>query len=156
MSAVLIWSLISRIGRFATSRRMTLAGYVARGLGLCAVIVVVAEQLWWEDAFGITLHVAAVSTFGFLTLVVGVNGFAAVVRDAPRRYATAYFLIATGMFVTVVVAGVASVCGWGEGVNLVFWVEWVLLAAFLAFWLVQTAQLWDEEAELKSAVDGGP
>ncbi|ROZ89468.1 hypothetical protein [Gordonia sp. OPL2] len=155
VSAVVIWSLISRIGRFATSRRTTLAGNVARGLGLCAVIVVVAKQLWWEDAFGITPHVAAaVSMFGFLTLVVGVNGLAAVVRDAPRRYATAYFLIATGMFVTVVVAGVASVCGWGEGVNLVFWVEWVLLAAFLAFWLVQTAELWDEEAELKSAVDG--
>jgi hypothetical protein len=157
VSAVVIWSLISRVGRFATSRRMTLTGNVARGLGLCAVIVVVTKQLWWEDAFGITPHVvAAVSMFGFLALVVGVNGLAAVVRDAPRRYATAYFLIATGMFVTVIVAGVASVCGWGEGVNLVFWVEWVLLAAFLAFWLVQTAELWDEEAELKSAVDGGP
>ncbi|WP_124710514.1 hypothetical protein [Gordonia insulae] len=159
--AMTVWALLSGAGRFATPPRPTLAGLVVRVLALAPVVVVVAQVTWFDTATRVSPHgVAAVSMFVMLTGVVVLNGLVVMAGDVPVKYARWYFGTALVMLVTIVVAIVATLSGWGAGVNLIFWVEWVLLAAFGAFWIVQTFERWDEEKQLgefeKVAAPGPP
>lgn len=67
-------------------------------------------------------------------------------RRAPGRrqagYDRAYAVIGTGLVIVVILAGVLIASGSGPGTVLV--VEVLLLALFMAFWIVQTREAWTD------------
>jgi hypothetical protein len=97
-------------------------------------------------------YAAAVPMFGLIVGVAVVNARrttrgAVVSRLAAATYRRAYAAIATAMGVTIVVAGVLFVlesAGHSAFSSWLFWVEVALLALFAGFWVLQTAENWDE------------
>ena len=97
-------------------------------------------------------YAAAVPMFGLIVGVAVVNARhttrgAVVSRLAAATYRRAYAGIATAMGVTIVVAGVLFLLdstGHRPFSSWLFWVEVVLLALFAGFWVLQTAENWNE------------
>lgn len=97
-------------------------------------------------------YAAAVPMFGLIVGVAVINARntqrgAVTSRLARATYRRAYAAIAVAMGATIVVAGVVFLldsAGNGPFSSWVFWVEVVLLALFAAFWVLQTAEFWDE------------
>jgi amino acid permease len=69
---------------------------------------------------------------------------------SPSRFAGAYRTLGTLMVTTIVGAGVLLTTVNLAGIELwyatIFLIEAVLLVLFVAFWVLQTAENWDEEA----------
>ena len=139
-------------------------------VGLCAATLawsVVAA--WFTVAPGLFLragHYAADLVFFLLTAAVAwLAGRHAEQRAdlrvmSPDRYGTAYrtvsALIVATIAVAVLVLGGGAVLGFRPWFATVFVVESVLLALFVVFWVLQTAENWDEEA-IESCTPGvGP
>lgn len=110
----------------------------------------------WRQTFLVAAHdVAAIAFFLLTAAVAWINGRGVQTRTTarvltPMHYAHAYRVIAAVMVTTLV----AAVAGWALGsagawtppFGWVFVVESMLLAAFIMFWLLQTAENWDREA----------
>lgn len=117
-----------------------------------AVVVYLAVLAWFllaSDSFVLWGHiVAAITFFALLVAVVVVNAKRASPAGA-RRWSSAayrrwYGVVAVVMAVAVVAGAVAFlVLGVDDIGSLVFWIEIVLLAAFITFWALQTAELWN-------------
>jgi hypothetical protein len=97
-------------------------------------------------------YAAAVPMFGLIVGVAVVNARhttrgAVSSRLAAATYRRAYAGIATFMGATIVVAGIFFLLdstGHRPFSSWLFWVEVVLLALFATFWVLQTAENWDE------------
>jgi len=102
-------------------------------------------------------YTSAISFFLLLVVVVWLNGRRTVGTVDPARvpaawYRGVYRTIATAMLVAVV-GGVAIflatgnqnavVSSGGTPFPVIFWVEAVLLTMFVAYWVVQTVELWN-------------
>jgi hypothetical protein len=140
-----------------TGRRAPAGSALAGLLTATGAYLVLVVWFWvWRDAFLVAAHnVAAVGFFLLTAAVAWINSRRARARVqarvlSPTRYAQAYRVIATVMVGTVLVA----LAGWvldSAGVlalpfGWVFVVESILLGAFIAFWILQTAENWDQEA----------
>jgi hypothetical protein len=135
-------------------RRPALIGVAAGAVALLGF------ALWFalgRDSFVLGAHyLAAIPLFGCISAVAWINARAARDRrdDGPalrmlpaQRRAGLYRLIASAMVVTVVVAGVLAALQAAEITSFdswLFYVETVLLALFVTFWLLQTAEYWEE------------
>ena len=132
----------------------------APSVGLvCATAVLVAGSGWFvvsRDTFLGGAHWAAAAVFFVLVAVVAeLNARRAAARVrvrmlAPRRFAVAYRVIATAMVAVVLGAAVLlALQALGTVVlpeGSTFAAESALLVMFLTFWVLQTAENWDEEA----------
>ncbi|MDO8121288.1 hypothetical protein Q6346_08180 [Isoptericola sp. b490] len=130
-----------------------LAGLVSATV---AYLVLVVWFVVWRGTFLAAGHdVAAVAFFLLIAAVAWLNGRRAPERAqarvlTPVRFAHAYRAIAGVMVATLVVtlatwvlqAAGALTAPFGS----VFVAETLLLVAFIAFWLLQTAENWDQEA----------
>jgi hypothetical protein len=135
--------------------------------GTVRVGLVVATGVWlafgvwfvgWHDAFLVGAHYAAAIVF--FVCIAGAAAYAARNVNAPPvgkpkglspdGYSTAYRVISVLMLATVAVAALAGLVGWWRDVDpwpyRLFTVEAVLLGLFVVFWVLQTAENWDEEA----------
>ena len=95
----------------------------------------------WPVGFRANAHAtAAFGTFIGIVAVVAINAIDTRGRVAFRRL---YMVIAAAMVASMVVIGVLYrlVSGWRHGL---LWIEATLLLEFLAFWVVQTIELWNE------------
>ncbi|MGY4642246.1 hypothetical protein [Cellulomonas sp. URHB0016] len=136
------------------------AGTVRVGL-VIATGVWLAFGVWfvgWHDSFLLGAHYAAAIVF--FVCISGAAAYAARnVKEpplgkpkglSPEGYSAAYRLISLLMAVTVAAAAVAGLVGWWRDVDqwpyLLFTVEAALLGLFVVFWVLQTAENWDEEA----------
>lgn len=140
-----------------TGRRALQGSALAGLLTATGAYLVLAVWFWaWRDTFLVAAHdVAAIAFFLLTAAVAWINGRRVQARVTarvltPKRYAQAYRVIAAVMVATLVLAVVAWVLG-STGVLVlpfgwVFVVESILLAAFIVFWLLQTAENWDQEA----------
>lgn len=113
-----------------------------------AVLVAgVGAYVAWPEGFRDHAHnLAAGGIFAGILAVVVVNAVDAPQRVAGRgsdeRYRAAYGFIAAMMFLLgggLILAHVA-LPDWRHGV---LWIETVLLVLFMAFWVVQTVELWN-------------
>jgi len=80
-------------------------------------------------------------------------------RLARATYRRAYGAIAGAMGVTIVVAVaffVLDSTGHRPFFAWLFWVEVALLALFAVFWVLQTAEHWDEGLVERTGVGAGP
>ncbi|HRW20256.1 MAG TPA: hypothetical protein P5181_15585 [Dermatophilaceae bacterium] len=118
------------------ARLATVVGWTVIAVGIIAYAV--APQRF-ED-YGHTT--AAVTMFVGIIVVIVLNALSAKAADQPAGYVAAYQGIAAVMAVTLV-AIVAIRLALPQWVHVVIWVEVVLIAAFAAFWLVQTKELWE-------------
>lgn len=132
--------------RFRGSQAAT--GWPLVALGGFATVLAVAVGVFatWPAGFRDNAHTpAAIAMFVGILAVVGGNAWSATREDAQRTtavgYGKAYVVIVAVMAVTAVVLGVAhwQVSGWRHGI---FWIESTLLAEYLVFWVIQTAELW--------------
>jgi hypothetical protein len=113
-------------------------------------VLIVLAGIWWFltdlDGFILRAHGSAAAVmFGGLTVVVlhyAVYATRRIKEDSTRlKYAVLYVIVAIVMLATVILA----VCAYRqhpEGDLKIFSYEVVLIAAFSAFWLVQTWDLW--------------
>ena len=109
-------------------------------------------------------YAAAVPMFGLIVGVAVVNarqttGGAVHHRLARATYRRAYGAIAGAMGVTIVVAVaffVLDSTGHRPFFAWLFWVEVALLALFAVFWVLQTAEHWDEGLVERTGVGAGP
>ncbi|WP_159096479.1 hypothetical protein [Miniimonas sp. S16] len=110
-------------------------------------------------------YVCAVGFFALLTAVVWLNGRntqpgADLLRMSERGYRRWYYGIAVTMAAAVIVAIVVFlVRGDGavpETLPVTFWLEIVLLLAFVAFWVLQTAEHWNHTAPPADGADAIP
>jgi hypothetical protein len=140
-----------------TGRRVLGGPALAGLLTASGAYLVLVVWFWaWRETFLVAAHdVAAVAFFLLTAAVAWINGRGVQTRTTarvltPMRYAQTYRVIAAVMVATLV----AAVAGWvldSAGVwtlpfGWVFVVESILLAAFIVFWLLQTAENWDQEA----------
>ena len=136
------------------SRLVAVLGVVA---ATAAFLAFAAWFLFARDAFDVGAHyAAAVPLFGCVSAVAWINARAAgaKVGEQPafeilpaERRATLYRVIAYSMIVTVAVAAVLFVLELAEVTPIpdwLFYVEMVLLALFVTFWLLQTAEYWED------------
>jgi hypothetical protein len=99
----------------------------------------------WPEEFRDNAHtVAAFGTFIGIVAVVAINAIDA--RSGTilgTTYRAIYGLIAAAMVASMVVIGLLYmfISGWRHGL---LFIETALLLEFLAFWIVQTVELWDE------------
>lgn len=130
---------------------------------LVATAVWLATSVWFwlgRESFLAGAHyAAAVVFFGLIAGVAFLNGRLAPRRQhvplvAPRRYGQAYAAIGGLMVMTILVAVVLFAGSGLLGLQLLpsttFIVEAVLMALFVAFWIVQTVENWDEEAAVEA------
>jgi hypothetical protein len=136
------------------SRRKALIGVAVGG---AAFVAFAGWFLFAPDSFDVGAHyVAAIPLFGCISAVAWINARAAREKDEDQpvlemlpaeRRATLYQMIAMSMVVTVVIAVVLFVLELAEVTpipNWLFYIETVLLGLFVTFWLLQTAEYWDE------------
>jgi hypothetical protein len=161
ISAVLVLGVVG-IGFAAwTARRNPMETRRKAVLGVAVGAAAFAGFAGWfvlaPDSFDVGAHyVAAVPLFGCISAVAWINAKAAAVKreDQPvmemlpaERRATLYQTIAYSMVATVAVAVLLFVLELTEVTpiaNWLFYIETVLLALFVAFWLLQTAEYWDD------------
>lgn len=102
-------------------------------VGVGILLSLLSMFLWWRRTFDDDAHnIAAISMFAMLSLVVASN--AAMTHS--RRYRVMYVVITAAM---VGFTGAALIVGFTR--VSVFYLETFLLAAFAAFWMVQTFEL---------------
>lgn len=141
---------------------MALAGgraSTAARWGLTAAVVVWAAfgawfVLWPRETFLAGAHYAAAVPFFGLVAAVAVLDAVRVRRRThvrvltPNQFSGAYGAVAVGMVGTVVVAGVVAgaqaVTAFRAADGWVFVVEAVLLVLFTVFWVLQTAENWED------------
>lgn len=130
--------------RSATAGRAPRVALLVMGAVLLAGI---AAYVAWPEGFRERAHsLAALGTFAGILSVVALNALGARERVEGRgsdeRFRAAYGLIAAVMLVagTGLIAAHLAVPGWRHGV---LWIEAVLLLLFMAFWMVQTVELWN-------------
>jgi hypothetical protein len=141
------WATV-REGPYRTSHLRSVAGAAALLAGLA---------LWFGFGRGSFLefghYAAAVPMFGLIVGVAVINarnttqGAVVVSRLADATYRRTYAAIATLMGATIVVAGIFFLLdstGHRPFVSWLFWAEVVLLALFAVFWVLQTAENWNE------------
>lgn len=117
-----------------------------RALWVFAVVlaVAVAGFVRWPEGFRDNAHwTAAIAMFGGMLAVVALNALGAD-RTRTRddgKYRNAYGLVAAAMLLSGVVIGIVHrlVPDWRHWL---LYIEAALLLEFLAFWLVQTMELW--------------
>ena len=128
-----------------------------RGLAGAAAVVLVLGG-WFtvhRDSFVEGAHfVAAIALFGVFVVVAWASATQAEERTHVRpamltahRRAVAYRAISVGMLaisVLAVVLGVLQVAGHEPFGHWLFWVETALLVQFVAFWVLQTVEFWDD------------
>lgn len=109
---------------------------------------ILAWFLLARDSFVLWCHIAAAVTFFLLLIVVvWVNARRQSPAGALGLTSATYrrlYLVVGAVMVIAVLAGVIAFFVLGvDGLGtLIFWVEIVLLVAFIAFWALQTAELW--------------
>ncbi len=118
------------------ARRATYIGWVVLAGGFVAFLA-------FPEAFAERGHTtAAVGMFAGIIAVVLINAYSADAAGEDPRYVRAYQSIAAMMAITL--SAIIAIRGFGSaGTHLVIIVEVALIAAFAAFWLVQTTELWD-------------
>ncbi|MBK8469423.1 MAG: hypothetical protein WAR57_07300 [Candidatus Phosphoribacter sp.] len=146
--AVIVAGVVSEIARVIISRnadrlppslwarRATLIGWALLAVGALGFFA-------FPDNFTAKGHtVAAVSMFVGIIAVILLNALSAQAHDRSRNYGPAYRVIAAVMALALAVVIVIRLVipGW---LHIVIWVEVVLIAAFAAFWIAQTAELWE-------------
>lgn len=115
-----------------------------------AAAVVVGVGLWWMLApTSFLLYGHLVATVAFFGLVAAVAAVAAIATPAPWRgwYAAiaAGIAVVLAALVTVLVLRLnGSAVGGATGIPVVFVGEGIALVLFTVFWIVQTAQHWNE------------
>lgn len=149
---------------FGARRRRGRPSFVGLVVATGSWAVVTAWFVVAPDLFLRLGHYAAALVFFVLTAAVAwlagrhVHGRIAVRLMRPDRYGTAYRTIAALIVVTlaaaVVVLGGGPLLGLHPWFGTVFVVESVLLTLFIAFWVLQTAENWDQEA-VECAPAGG-
>lgn len=111
--------------------------------------------LTWRDGFIKYAHYAAAfSLFACIVAVAIVNALRQ--EDAVRNVAStrvrrvlgvvvrhAYAIVAVAMVLAALIGLPLAV--WGPGSVTLFWLEAVLIALFAAFWIIQTAEQWNED-----------
>jgi hypothetical protein len=127
-----------------------------RGL-TAGVVLVIAGWLWFlldrSSFLDYGHYAAAVPMFLLLAAVAVVNALRAPERDAadvrgftPSQYRTVYGIIAVSMAAVIGIALLMfagqAMLDWSLPTGWLFLVEALLLAAFSAFWLAQTAENW--------------
>ncbi|MDQ4053926.1 MAG: hypothetical protein M3237_14655 [Actinomycetota bacterium] len=135
-------------------RRAAMVGVLVGGAGFVGFAVWFAAG---RDSFVVGAHyVAAVPLFLCISAVALINARAAKAMEDDRpavqmlpaeRRAVLYQLIAYAMVATLVVAGILFALQAAESTPVdhwLFYVETVLLALFVTFWLLQTAEYWEE------------
>jgi hypothetical protein len=115
-----------------------------RALWVFAVVLAAAAAgfVRWPEGFRDNAHwTAAIAMFGGMLAVVGLNAWGAERTGADGRYRNAYGLVAAAMLLSGAVIGIAhrQVPDWRHWL---LYLEAALLVEFLAFWLVQTIELW--------------
>jgi hypothetical protein len=115
-----------------------------RALWVFAVVLAAAAAgfVRWPEGFRDNAHwTAAIAMFGGMLAVVGLNAWGAERTGANGRYRNAYGLVAAAMLLSGAVIGIAhgQVPDWRHWL---LYLEAALLVEFLAFWLVQTIELW--------------
>jgi hypothetical protein len=136
------------------TRRAALAGVVT---GAAALLGFAGWFVLGRDSFVVGAHyLAAVPLFGCISAVAWLNARGARARrdDRPStgmlpadRRAGLYGAVAYAMVATVVVAGLLFALQTAEVTPVdtwLFYVETVLLVLFVTFWLLQTAEHWEE------------
>jgi len=163
LSALLVLGAVG-LGFAAWTARRNQRNRRGRRAGLIGVLVggaaFVGFAVWFaagRDSFVVGAHyVAAVPLFLSISAVALINARAAktkedeqpVVQMLPaERRAVLYQLIAYAMVATLVVGGLLfalQAAGSTPIDHWLFYVETVLLALFVTFWLLQTAEYWEE------------
>jgi hypothetical protein len=124
-------------------------------------LVIAGFVVWyarWPEQFARHGHiVSAVTMFVAIIVVVLLNGFGARRCSSGPGYARGYDAIALAMVATLAAAALLAVGGRAGG-HVVIVVESLLILEFVAFWLVQTVELWDvrSRAELPAPPAPGP
>lgn len=119
----------------------------------------VVFTLWFvafRDLFLLGAHyISAILFFLLIAAVAYLNGRAVKGRSNVRmmtakRYSDSYSTISVLMIATLVLTLGLYLVGWVAGFSApdgtIFVVEAILLVLFLVFWVLQTAENWDEEA----------
>ncbi len=138
----------------AETRRQALVGVA---IGTAAFVAFAGWFVLAPDSFDVGAHyAAAVPLFGCMSAVAWINARAAseMIGEKPAfemlpadRRATLYRTIAYSMIGIVVVAAALFVLELGEVTpiaNWLFYIETVLLGLFITFWLLQTAEYWQD------------
>jgi hypothetical protein len=118
------------------ARRVTILGWLLSALGVVAFV-------GFPEQFQAKGHdVAAVAMFVGIIGVVVINALSSARSESSEHFVRAYQGIAALMALTLaVILGVRLlIAQWS---HVIIWVEVLLILEFVAFWLVQTMELWD-------------
>lgn len=148
--AVASVALLALVVAAVLARAQGVAGW-GTVVTLAGVAVILAAFVSWAlidfAAFLRAAHnVAAVGFFTVIGLVAGVSAWRP--QRAPRRFRALYGAVAVGILGSLLaLVGVLVAGGAGGlrlvGVPVIFLGESVVLTLFVAFWLVQTIELWN-------------
>ncbi len=130
------------------AKRSTLIGWAVIGVGVLAFFAA-------PEAFQNYGHTtAAVAMFVGIIAVVLINALSAQAADQPAGYVAAYRTVA-GVMAAAIAVIVAIRMALPAFRHLIIAIEVVLILAFIAFWLVQTRELWEvvDRREISRASD---
>lgn len=129
----------------------TRGGQTSLVFSVLAFLALALYFLAWRDSFVCHGHdTAAIMFFAGILVVVGLNAWGLAVKQAaqtgtsPRehlwnRYFYGFVLMLVSIVLVVVLGPLTHVLP-----HWVFWLEGALITQFGAFWVVQTAELWNE------------
>lgn len=148
-TAVVTWWIVVRsgLGSLTTGQRV--------GFGLLVAGVVGGVAWFGVDREGFERHahvVSAVSMFVILLAVMVVNavsyGRLPHVSGVRGHAMINRYLIIAGL--TAVLAAVAGIAWLLDAQGALFWLEAVVLVGFVAFWIIQTRELWPTPAGVRA------
>ena len=138
----------------------TTASRIALGASVLVYVGLAVFFIGFPDQFTCYGHnTAAISLFVGVVAVVVLNALALARRRAAHsgRSVRSHLLnrYSVGFLVMLAAAAVVGVLAGGGLAEWVFWLEAVLIAGFLGFWLMQTFELWQgEESEQEEFMPG--
>ena len=142
--AVLVAGILVEAVQVVIDRRAGRGGHAwVRPVGWLVIAGFVVWYLTWPASFLQYGHVVSADTmFVGIVVVVLLNGFGA--RHSPSRplFGRLYYGVAAAMAATLVTVIAVAVTG-HAGDHVVIVVEALLIVEFVAFWLVQTVELWN-------------
>lgn len=144
--AILAIAAIAEVARlvvryYAKPRQpVTRPAKIAMAFGYVLIAVGTVVFVRYPDGFTVKAHLPAAGTmFVFILIVAIVSGNSAGKRAGGRKFLLAYQGVTAFMALSVVAVLVMVARGWE---HTVLWAEIFGLAAFAAFWIIQTIELW--------------